>query len=124
MKGRTKAIILLLAGLVLATARVAPTCAAEELSCMISPQALTEILPLAVEAVAIYERASARQQKHMLALHRRGLAEVPPSEGERHVAKMSSFGKFVFDNWGELSIDRSEERRVGKECRSRWSPYH
>ena len=24
----------------------------------------------------------------------------------------------------ELSIWRSEERRVGKECRSRWSPYH
>ena len=24
----------------------------------------------------------------------------------------------------ELSDDRSEERRVGKECRSRWSPYH
>src|SRR2546430_4347952 len=23
-----------------------------------------------------------------------------------------------------LSFDRSEERRVGKECRSRWSPYH
>ena len=22
------------------------------------------------------------------------------------------------------SIFRSEERRVGKECRSRWSPYH
>src|SRR3990167_11550009 len=22
------------------------------------------------------------------------------------------------------SIGRSEERRVGKECRSRWSPYH
>ena len=22
------------------------------------------------------------------------------------------------------SFDRSEERRVGKECRSRWSPYH
>ena len=22
------------------------------------------------------------------------------------------------------SIVRSEERRVGKECRSRWSPYH
>ena len=22
------------------------------------------------------------------------------------------------------SMDRSEERRVGKECRSRWSPYH
>src|SRR2546426_12824984 len=23
-----------------------------------------------------------------------------------------------------LVADRSEERRVGKECRSRWSPYH
>ena len=23
-----------------------------------------------------------------------------------------------------LLADRSEERRVGKECRSRWSPYH
>src|SRR2546429_9912071 len=27
---------------------------------------------------------------------------------------------------GQWSVqgDRSEERRVGKECRSRWSPYH
>ena len=24
----------------------------------------------------------------------------------------------------EITDDRSEERRVGKECRSRWSPYH
>src|SRR2546430_15165101 len=24
----------------------------------------------------------------------------------------------------KLSEQRSEERRVGKECRSRWSPYH
>src|SRR2546422_8881407 len=24
----------------------------------------------------------------------------------------------------DASIERSEERRVGKECRSRWSPYH
>src|SRR3989441_7351810 len=23
-----------------------------------------------------------------------------------------------------LQVGRSEERRVGKECRSRWSPYH
>ena len=23
-----------------------------------------------------------------------------------------------------LKLNRSEERRVGKECRSRWSPYH
>ena len=25
---------------------------------------------------------------------------------------------------GKLHFARSEERRVGKECRSRWSPYH
>ena len=27
-----------------------------------------------------------------------------------------------FRKWGNMM--RSEERRVGKECRSRWSPYH
>ena len=25
---------------------------------------------------------------------------------------------------GKKNVLRSEERRVGKECRSRWSPYH
>ena len=25
---------------------------------------------------------------------------------------------------GDVRVERSEERRVGKECRSRWSPYH
>src|SRR3712207_7970618 len=25
---------------------------------------------------------------------------------------------------GREELERSEERRVGKECRSRWSPYH
>ena len=25
---------------------------------------------------------------------------------------------------GKTTAERSEERRVGKECRSRWSPYH
>ena len=28
----------------------------------------------------------------------------------------------VFCGW--VCLTRSEERRVGKECRSRWSPYH
>ena len=30
----------------------------------------------------------------------------------------------IFDLDEQLHDDRSEERRVGKECRSRWSPYH
>ena len=32
--------------------------------------------------------------------------------GENHVQELCA------------NFDRSEERRVGKECRSRWSPYH
>ena len=28
------------------------------------------------------------------------------------------------DKLKDIYFDRSEERRVGKECRSRWSPYH
>ena len=28
------------------------------------------------------------------------------------------------DMYTLICIKRSEERRVGKECRSRWSPYH
>src|SRR3712207_9494531 len=31
---------------------------------------------------------------------------------------------YVFDKTIPDSRLRSEERRVGKECRSRWSPYH
>ena len=30
----------------------------------------------------------------------------------------------VFHFVGDARCGRSEERRVGKECRSRWSPYH
>src|SRR5256885_16840201 len=41
-------------------------------------------------------------------------------------------GKEIFVKSGDPDLyaaidavaDRSEERRVGKECRSRWSPYH
>ena len=30
----------------------------------------------------------------------------------------------VAESFGGYIVERSEERRVGKECRSRWSPYH
>ena len=32
--------------------------------------------------------------------------------------------KPVVEDLGGVLNGRSEERRVGKECRSRWSPYH
>src|SRR5690242_6811191 len=49
-------------------------------------------------------------------------------EGEGYLFAVLHFP--VYDNTigrlnaGELDVFRSEERRVGKECRSRWSPYH
>ena len=36
---------------------------------------------------------------------------------------LGSFFQQVY-NMADSIIVRSEERRVGKECRSRWSPYH
>ena len=33
-------------------------------------------------------------------------------------------GFHVLDRDSSFELFRSEERRVGKECRSRWSPYH
>ena len=40
--------------------------------------------------------------------------------------KIAEVGEKVMEPAGAKVIDasRSEERRVGKECRSRWSPYH
>ena len=40
-----------------------------------------------------------------------------------HGAGLPSFGSFESIGAEQLQ-QRSEERRVGKECRSRWSPYH
>ena len=31
---------------------------------------------------------------------------------------------YALERAKQAGIKRSEERRVGKECRSRWSPYH
>src|SRR5256886_17700569 len=44
--------------------------------------------------------------------------------------RVRKFGRYALATYkGPMSIEggvksRSEERRVGKECRSRWSPYH
>src|SRR5215467_9533178 len=44
---------------------------------------------------------------------------------DRVVYSMSDveLGVDEYHRWSEPQV-RSEERRVGKECRSRWSPYH
>src|SRR5258708_35083426 len=62
---------------------------------------------------------------------RRGLAAKRASDSERHVSAGEAWHGVcgVWARRGGGANDwamagRSEERRVGKECRSRWSPYH
>ena len=47
----------------------------------------------------------------------------------KHISKTFPTADGVFQALDDINLtirdgDRSEERRVGKECRSRWSPYH
>ena len=57
-------------------------------------------------------------------------AEYKDNETGLHVIRMSHFAQLLAlaagcsPAWAEDLLNRSEERRVGKECRSRWSPYH
>src|SRR5256885_2592391 len=44
--------------------------------------------------------------------------------GASVVAKTNLAFPAVIAAFGQTRNPRSEERRVGKECRSRWSPYH
>src|SRR3712207_9139468 len=46
--------------------------------------------------------------------------------GSHNLPELLSGGVAGHDDDGVLEVHepRSEERRVGKECRSRWSPYH
>jgi len=61
-------------------------------------------------------RALAREMK--MPGFRKGKA--PPSL----VIQRLGFGSVLQEAIRESLPERSEERRVGKECRSRWSPYH
>src|SRR5256886_16052616 len=43
---------------------------------------------------------------------------------KRPVDEVSFLMQMYIDYLKQERVTRSEERRVGKECRSRWSPYH
>ena len=72
----------------------------------VDPDAVAEILPLAVKAVDIFKRASAREARHAAELRKRGIAEVPPEGDERYVLDTAGLGEFAFDGRGEIYIDR------------------
>src|SRR2546426_512645 len=61
--------------------------------------------------------AEARKDVQELAQKKVDLVKIWVDDRDHTVTKLSPA------LYGAI-IDRSEERRVGKECRSRWSPYH
>ena len=95
----------------------------------IDPQAILEIVPLAAEAIAIQQRATAREEQHAAELRKRGVAEVPACGSQRYVVNAPTVGGFSFDEWGELYIDRrfvtDEEMKTVKKIEAwiaKWFP--
>ena len=55
------------------------------------------------------------------------LFEKPKNPLSFNAIKISLASPEKIRSWSHGEVkkpERSEERRVGKECRSRWSPYH
>src|SRR2546429_4587251 len=82
--------------------------------------AVTGVQTCALPICAALEHAGAGQQLGAMADGGHGLVVV------EEVAHGGAHGIVVAQVLGAASAGdhRSEERRVGKECRSRWSPYH
>ena len=53
-----------------------------------------------------------------------GLAFKPNTDDVRESASIEMIQAIMDEGGTVKAYERSEERRVGKECRSRWSPYH
>src|SRR5260221_13320869 len=76
--------------------------------------AMTSTLPVA--PLRSFEVVARQTASIVQASYRIG-QRLPP---ERELAKTFGVSRPTIRE----AIQRSEERRVGKECRSRWSPYH
>ena len=69
--------------------------------------AVAEAIPLVMEAMAINARAMEREQQHVDELRKKGVAEVEPSKAAvKYSIDTAGVGSFLFDDWGELYIDR------------------
>src|SRR5256885_15839170 len=82
----------------------------------------------AADAVTLLPRHVAPEVFVQLDLqaHRQPVLEYPVGELARRELLMTRRKQHrAAGREGEVAqLGRSEERRVGKECRSRWSPYH
>ena len=50
-------------------------------------------------------------------------ADYPPDYEDDELTPIS-WAVAISDDYGDAQPRRTEERRVGKECRTRWSPHH
>ena len=53
-----------------------------------------------------------------------GELELYRASNKASAACKEAIEKAISEHYCDNVLHRSEERRVGKECRSRWSPYH
>ena len=77
------------------------------------------------DAVGFSARMSTDEEDTLGLIHRDlKLMETLCQQFEGQVVKSTGDGLLMCFSSAVQAVSRSEERRVGKECRSRWSPYH
>ena len=82
----------------------------EKITTCLSTYTLTEVRKKAAADLALYESGTSPQEV-------RAKKKEEKAAEKREAEKRTKNERMTFSY-------RSEERRVGKECRSRWSPYH
>src|SRR2546427_13077230 len=102
-------------------ARIPPTMAVIEIPAPGGPEVLRltrRTTPVPGPGEALIQVAAAGVNR-LDVMQRQGRYPAPP--GASDIPGVEIAGRVVSVG---VDVTRSEERRVGKECRSRWSPYH
>ena len=84
-----------------------------------------ELRVIVNELVPVYETSTGEKVVYGSELHTvLGAPSVYREWVKRRLTDIDAVDKEDFEGVEISTPSRSEERRVGKECRSRWSPYH
>ena len=77
-----------------------------------------------INAETSAQLAEGKQTVAILDFEGRGISQMEAATlTDRLMSEMVSTNAVIMVERNQMK-ERSEERRVGKECRSRWSPYH